>query len=101
MKTIPDTGKPAPRTKRDFYTRWERLEFGNKIRTFPCHHDLHDYHGLVTVREKTAGGFCRYLVPAQEAYHTYTDSKYTFNEAAPDEQLLLQGEICTSIRHYD
>jgi hypothetical protein len=93
------SGAPAVRigTKAEFYRLWNAVALGNKPRTWKDVATLEasGYTGLVTAREAAGrgGGRCRYRVPAREAAGvTVGWAAPTFNEAAPDDRLLLQGE---------
>jgi hypothetical protein len=60
------------------------------------------YSGLVSVRYKQANSpYCRYLVPVSAvplcidefSRQGASPSLFTFNESAPDDDLLIQGEV--------
>ena len=102
----------APTNKIEFYRRWREGEFGNRIRSFDSYADLckSGYQGLTVVRYKVPGHpFCRYEIPRHQVEEVLEEfvSKgarrdlFTFNESAPDSRLILQGEVCRSIRHLE
>lgn len=87
----------GPRTKREFYRGWLDLRFGNRIRMWPSQAALAEacFGGTVTARSqggKAGGGACHYRVPATEAASDPRYAGMAFNESAPDEELLYQGE---------
>lgn len=82
--------------KRDYYTRWQNQEFGNKLRSWESIEDIAPYCGLVTMRHiQPSSKFTRYEIPVSDIALTAKDSlgNYRFNESAPDSLLLAQGEI--------
>jgi hypothetical protein len=95
------------RTKQQFYRLYEQGAFGNKLRTWMGVNALVDsvanggFHGTVSVRATTFGGdkLASYNVPASEAYRflrsrdVHDMQRVAFNESAPDQLLVLQGEI--------
>lgn len=91
----------APKNKKEFYQKWQNLDFGNRIRAWDTYKDLidDDYKGLVTVRYKEPSSpKCKYNVPFSDIEKVISDlggkpELYTFNESCPDEKLLFQGEI--------
>jgi hypothetical protein len=87
----------APTTKQDFYRRWKNLEFGNRIRMFDTQQDLREsgYTGLVSARSKgiAGGGRTAYGIKAFDAAFERYYADMTFNESAPDDVLLFQGEL--------
>lgn len=89
--------RPAPTDKQDFYRRWQKMEFGNRIRMFDTQEDLKEsgYNGLVSARTKgvAGGGRTAYGVKAFDAAHERSFAGMTFNESAPDDVLLFQGEL--------
>lgn len=79
-------------------------KLGNRIRTFDTEQDLWEsgYKGNVTVRYKEAGSpFCQYNVPwgrvsdwlARFVTIGAKRELFTFNESAPDQYMLTQGEF--------
>ena len=100
----------TPKTKPEFYERWERGEFGNKIVSFPSWHDFlcraYSWEDIkkvkISIRYKEAGS--PYHVDGVEIYDVGTclhefqrmgadPNKFTFNETAPDDHLTMQGEM--------
>ncbi len=95
---------PAPTSKQDFYPRWRRGDFGNRIRMFDTYQDLVEskYRGNVVIRYKEASSpYCRYGVPYEQVESVIqgfvakgaVPALFTFNEPAPDNDLLIQGEF--------
>ncbi len=94
----------GPKTKDEFYAGWMSLRFGNRIRMWGNLEELlaDDYQGTVTVRTKVAGGECHYGVPGNMVESLLTGmirgglkaEDFSFNESAPDNDLLIQGELC-------
>jgi hypothetical protein len=89
-------------SKREFYRLYFAGAFGNALRTWPTCEALNasGYGGTVTIREagRAGGGFCRYSVPVSEVRRVLLEahvdpSRVTFNESAPDHQLVAQGEV--------
>lgn len=79
-------------------------KFGNKLRTWDTYHDLcmSNYHGTVTMRYvETDSKWCKYRVAREDINDVLADwrdqgasmIKVRFNESAPDDKLLIQGEI--------
>jgi hypothetical protein len=102
----------CPRTKTDFYKRWNECEFGNRIRSFDSMDSLitSGFSGRVSIRYKEPGSpFCKYEVPIDEVISEVNkfvemgavQSRFTFNESAPDSYLEIQGEIIRTIRHIE
>ncbi len=91
----------APKSKAEFYPRWLRGEFGNRLRAWDCYADLQgdSYRGPVTVRYKEASSpRCKYEVAFSDIEKVIAElggdpELYTFNESAPDSKLLIQGEV--------
>lgn len=92
--------------KRTMNSMWESGLFGNKIRSFPSIDDLRDacYKGLVTLRYLHPGGggsFVKYNVPSDCIECVAADwkskgveyNRIIANESAPDDKLVLQGEL--------
>ena len=82
----------APKTKLEFYRRYQLGEFGNRPRTWGTLTELNssDYFGPVTARSVIPGNPCFYCVTLGER-SGYPDCR--FNESMPDDRLLLQGEV--------
>lgn len=96
--------REAPRDKTEFFPRWKALEFGNRIGMWQSLRDLLEsgYEGTVTVRSRRPGGPCLYGVWVQDAasvsaelalLHGFAVSELAYNESAPDQDLLFQGEV--------
>ena len=82
--------------KHDYYLRWLQGEFGNKLRAWGSAQALlnSDYEGKVTVRSVFANSAkTAYSVTQQTVKTSYMDTEFKFNESAPDEELLIQGEV--------
>jgi hypothetical protein len=91
---------PAPRTKAEFYRRYREGEFGNSLRSWATLGELRDsrYSGTVTARNRTPGKKCLYGVPAGIIHVALLNNGLrpedcSFNESAPDDRLLIQGEL--------
>ena len=104
---------PAPvLNKRDMTERWNRGEFGNKIRVWPSIKEFLDDEDLpqdtFTLRSYEPGSpHCAYdLTPRQLRDRCFVlacdgvdMSQFYVNESASlDDKLLLQGEVCRSHR---
>jgi hypothetical protein len=95
----------GPRSKAEFYPRWINLEFGNRLHIFNSWYNLQasDYDGQVSIRYKDASAnqWKKYYVPRNDVFIHLAEfvkqgaelSKFTFNESAPDNSLLIQGEL--------
>lgn len=98
--------------KEDQYRLWQSGLFGNKLRTWNSYAEViaSGYQGTVTMRYRgsAGGGFVQYEVPlssilsAQEEWKRSgaQEDLITFNESAPDSQLVLQGEVMHDYRGY-
>jgi len=97
---------PVLKRKSDMYKLYEQGAFGNKLRTWPTTDDLlaSDYSGSVTLRYKGkagGGGWCAYDLALDQVTPTIeqwvsegADPKLiTANESAPDERLVVQGDV--------
>jgi hypothetical protein len=87
--------------KREFYRLWRAGLLGNRPRTWPTYEALlaSGYVGTVTIRSVgAAGGKTRYRVPLAEVpeYLKTWVGTPTFNESAPDDMLVIQGEVMRS-----
>lgn len=76
------------KTKKDFYRRWLLGEFGNRLRSW-------EDASLITcpyvnVRQITSCKDIQYNVPKGEVP---VGPQYRYNEPAPDNDLLIQGEV--------
>lgn len=81
-------------SKKQFYKLYLAGCLGNKLRTFAYPSELRDsrYYGTVTARSTSEHDkTCLYRLPWQEAIHL--PGHFCFNESAPDDQLLIQGEV--------
>lgn len=94
------------------YELYERHAFGNKLRTWPSLEALlaSGYAGEVSIRYRGAAGgskYTAYNVPASDVARTVNafcqegalTSLFAFNESAPDEKLIFQGEVMRSPQH--
>ena len=93
------------RSKQQSYRLWEQGSFGNKLRTWNALEEItkSGYAGTVTMRYKGhhGGGLVAYNVPLSSVPETQRrwisegaqPDLITFNESAPDEYLLIQGEV--------
>ncbi|MBI2103253.1 hypothetical protein HYT55_05395 [Candidatus Woesearchaeota archaeon] len=98
--------------KEDQYRLWHGGVFGNKLRTWNSYGEVmgSGYQGTVTMRYRgsAGGGFVRYevpldqILPVQEEWRNAgaQEALITFNESAPDSQLVLQGEVMHDHRGY-
>jgi hypothetical protein len=86
--------KKAPCNKNDFFRRWMALEFGNRPHIWLSQKDLRasGWTKSVTARRRT-GGECHYWITVTEALESRF-AEFTFNEALPDDRLIIQGEVC-------
>lgn len=96
-------------TKAQFYRLWHAGLLGNKPRSWQTLADVYadGYTGLLTLRHtKVAGGKSVYAVPRLDvpavleslAREGVPAEHVTYNESAPDDQLLIQGEVMRGIR---
>jgi hypothetical protein len=93
--------KSAPKSKTEFYERFLRGEFGNRPRHLGMWDDLKKsgYRGRVTIRDMVPGGPCFYGVDVTDLLAGKLPVGCTdlrgkrFNEAMPDDKLLLQGNV--------
>lgn len=97
-------------SKPQSYALWQQGRFGNKFRTWNSLEDIErdDFVGEVTMRYRgSANGFCDYRVPVSKISQMQHDwlrrgaqlPLITFNESAPDNRLVLQGEVQQSREH--
>lgn len=80
-------------TKSQFYPLYHAGQFGPRFRTWATVDDVPDGQ-RVNVRSKQKGGSFQYGLTKEEArkyVRGLTD--YALNEPAPDDQLLIQGEV--------
>lgn len=94
-------------TKAEYYRRYIAGEFGNRLKVWRTwdQYQASGYTGLLGIRNTTANSpFCRYDIPHCEVPSVVAEfvakgcnpGTMTFNEAAPDKALLLQGEVMES-----
>ena len=99
------------RTKDENYVLYQSGFYGNKIRTWETLEALRDsgYRQPVVLRYKQTGSpFCAYDVPQREIDTLLEEWErrgarrelVTFNESAPDDYLILQGEVMRCTSHY-
>lgn len=94
------------------YALYELQAFGNKLRTWQSVDELErsGYAGPLTIRYRGGAGgspFTRYRVPAAQARAAVAEyrrrgaegGRFNFNESAPDERLIFQGEVMRSTEH--
>lgn len=101
-------------TKADSYKLYEEGRFGNKLRTWGSLAEISGsgYAGRVVMRYKGRAGGARYpklgvhLTQKEAALNLLewrrlgaVETEVAYNEAAPDERLLLQGEVTLSTEH--
>ncbi len=90
--------------KQASYALYEVGEFGNKLRSWSSYAKLCEVHfsGMLTMRYAgKAGSFCEYRVDREDVNDMLIKwrdegaeiTKVKFNESAPDDHLLIQGEI--------
>ncbi|MBW3020365.1 hypothetical protein KY334_03635 [Candidatus Woesearchaeota archaeon] len=98
-------------TKAKNYELWNKGLLGNKLRTWDSYEDIikSNYEGTVTVRNKNPNSkFCKYDVSIKDIPNLIKEwskegcdvKEVTYNESAPDEFLLIQGEIMKSNEFY-
>ncbi len=93
----------TPTRKDDCMSRLANLEFGNILTMWNSVESLlsSNYNGYVTIRSRLAGGPCLYRVFKDNVVHELEQLLSTgvnltdilFNESAPDDNLLYQGEL--------
>ncbi len=98
-------------TKADMYKLYQDGRFGNKLRTWTTERDYENsgYTAPVVLRYKgsTGGKWCAYGVAPKDVKTTISKweaegasrSLIVFNESAPDDKLILQGEVMRSTEH--
>lgn len=85
--------------KAQFYRLWHAGLLGNRPRTWRTPNALREsgFSGLVTMRAATGsgGGACGYRLTVADALERAKalGAAATFNEACPDDRLLVQGEV--------
>lgn len=98
--------------KSDMYRRWLLGEFGNRLRCWESLGDWFEsgFRGNVGLRYKVPGSpFCKYDIPWENVHLVYGEfldkgadhAKITIGEAAPDQHIMMQGEVMLSTRHYE
>lgn len=101
-KGIPD--------KKASFALYDAGEFGNKIRSWPSYHALClvHYGGTLTMRYADVDSrWCEYNVRREDVNDVLAKwrdegasiTKVKFSETAPDDRLLIQGEIQESDQH--
>jgi len=100
--------KKDVRTKSDFLRRWQKGEFGNRLRVWENINEIDC--PLVGIRYKIQESkFMVYGVARSDVAERVSAmvsqgasrELFYFGEAAPDEDLILQGELQQSVGHYD
>lgn len=108
--------KNSINSKAEHLDLWNRGLLGNKMRSWKSYADIlaSDYRGEFSMRTKqqsggNSGGLATYRLKFSDLERTMNEwiSKGTaiesiyFNESAPDEELVTQGEIMVTTDHYD
>lgn len=94
--------------KRTNYHLWQSGAFGNKLRAWRSLSEWRDsgFAGLVALRSlMDGGGPCEYNIPTEQVESSvkrwlangHPPDRLMFNEAAPDQSVLLQGEYLNDI----
>jgi hypothetical protein len=92
-------------SKKEMYRLYQAGKFGNKLRTWDTWQDMYDdpYQGDIVVRSVIPGYKTKYKLPKNQVLQDfapykskYPSSQFRFNEAAPDQHLLIQGEVYRS-----
>ena len=99
---------PPVLTKRDFYRRFCAGEFGNHSPTWSTLDEYQQsrYDKPIAIRTFRQGSRCDYMIPQDQVvdrYHSFLADGYAPNELnysaqCPEEDKLLQGEVCQSPR---
>lgn len=100
------------KTKNDFYKRWAKGEFGNKIRSWNSLNELKEsgFKGAVGVRYSLPNSsYMKYSVPVKDVDKVVKAfvkkgakaELFKFSEDCPDEKIVLQGEVMCSPRYLD
>ena len=103
-RKLPEPPKPV-RNKRDYYTRYIAGEFGNRLQVWATKGEWENsgFIGPIGIRNrKPDSPFCRYDIPHRLVNSVVDEflskgcplSDMTFNEAAPESDLTIQGEFC-------
>lgn len=96
--------REAPRSKADFQRRYLRGEFGNTLQTWDTLEELlaSGFKGLVNARRRQAGGKCLTNLDPQALARAWSlpeaPDAYYFNARAPDDRLILQGELSLTVQ---
>lgn len=109
-KMLPSLYSMEITSKLQSYALWQQGRFGNKFRTWNSLKEIErdGFAGEVTMRYRgSANGFCDYRVPVSDILRVQQAwllrgaqlSLITFNESAPDDCLVLQGEVQQSSDH--
>lgn len=101
-------------SKTEYFRLWENGLIGNTLKVWGSIADIKEegYKGQLSARVKraTGGGFYRYNIKnVAEAEQTVAEwvatgipeNQIYFNESAPDQFLIMQGEIMRSTDYYD
>lgn len=93
------------KTKREFLDLYQSDKLGNKIRSWPTLKALEasDYKGRVTIRSRQRSWKTLYNISIGEAHYQVVyngGNDYYFNESAPDDRLILQGEYWNDHTRY-
>jgi hypothetical protein len=98
---------PRPvNTKKDFYRRFQKGEFGNRSETWETYDEYvqSGYEDFIVIRSKTPGGPCIYFlerktVPkALETFHAKGYYDLNFSAQCPEQDTELKGEVCLTHR---
>lgn len=100
--------------KQDFYEKWQRGALGNRIRSWTCLGAViaDGFNGLLGMRVKRPVGgsgkaaFGVTVEQAKEIQQSWIDegilvSQINYNEASPDDCLIVQGEIASTTEHLE
>lgn len=100
--------------KQDFYEKWQLGALGNRVRSWTCLGALiaDGFNGLLAMRVKRSVGGSGKAVfditteQAKALQQTWLDegilvSQINYNEAAPDQRLIVQGEIASTTEHLE
>jgi hypothetical protein len=99
-------------TKKQNYRFWQSGAFGTKLRAWRTYAEWADsgFGGLIAIRNTgVGGGPCLYKVEPRFVYQRVDDlcqaganrEDLMFNEMAPDNAMVLQGEYLNGIREFD
>lgn len=83
--------------KADYYALWHAGRLGNKLRSWASPREIPShYRGGVMIRDSVPGWGSAHVVPRSQVpqeIRRLQGRRLHFNEAAPDAQAILQGEI--------